>query len=455
METPIDTLLRAQAGKAHTRFCMPGHKGTLSRLDVTEAGEMDNLLHPEGALVQAQTLLAQAYGAGQAFFGTCGSTMGMYALVLSAIAPGDLLLISSDCHISAVNAALLAQARVAMVNTEQHQGLPAPATADAVQQALQRHPEAKALVITSPNYYGVCANVPNIARLCRDAGTLLLVDAAHGAHFGSAPLLPRLPVEADGWVSSAHKTLCVENQGSLVFVGTQSRLDPWRVTRNVHRFQTTSPSWPLLAEMDRARATRCSQGAAQYAALYRRIQTFVSSLEQSGVQAVAPDGVEKDFTRVVLDVTDTGLSGYEAEDALAKKGVWVEMADTRHLVLICTPQDDDAAFLRLSEALRALPRGQKNAGPMLAAPQRDSEVFTPASVEYGTIKSVLLENSAELVSAAAVCCYPPGIAVLCPGERITQAQIDYLARSHRLGASVSGCVPETQALCVYVSETVK
>lgn len=453
METPIDTLLQEQAGKAHTRFCMPGHKGTLSGLDVTEAGQMDNLLHPEGAIVQAQTLLAQAYGAKQAFFGTCGSTMGLYALLFSALAPGELLLIGADCHISAVNAALLAQARVAMVNAgDLRQGLPAPVTTGAVQNALCQHPDAKALVLPSPNYYGVCADVPGIARLCRAAGVLLIVDAAHGAHFGASPLLPQQPVEADGWVSSAHKTLCVENQGSLLFLGPQSRLDPARVTRNVHRFQTTSPSWRLLAEMDQARARRCAQGETDYAALYRRMQTFLSSLKGSGLTAVAPDGANKDFTRLVLDVSSTGRSGYEAEKALAARGVWVEMADARHLVLICTPMDDDAAFARLATALLALPRGQ-SAGPALAAPRRSGEVFIPASVEYGTIKSVLLEKSAGLVSAAAVCCYPPGTAVVCPGERITQAQIDFLAQSHRLGASVSGCAPKEQTLSVSICET--
>lgn len=453
METPIDTLLRQQAGQAHTRFCMPGHKGTLCQLDVTEAGEMDNLLHPEGAIAQAQALLAQAYGAQQAFFGTCGSTMGLYALLFSALTPGDLLLISGDCHISAVNAALLAQARVSMVNAGVlHQGLPRPVTADAVQTALCQHPDAKALVIPSPNYYGVCADVPHIAQLCRAAGVLLIVDAAHGAHFGASPLLPQQPVEADGWVSSAHKTLCVENQGSLIFLGPQSRLDPARVTRNVHRFQTTSPSWRLLAEMDRARSRRCAQGEADYAALYRRIQVFLSQLKGSGLTAVAPKDANKDFTRLVLDVSCAGLSGYEAEQALAARGVWVEMADARHLVLICTPQDDGAAFARLSEALRTLPPGHR-AGPALAAPRRSGEVFFPVSVEYGTIKSVLLEHSAGLVSAAAVCCYPPGIAVLCPGERITQTQVDYLAQAHRLGARVSGCASEGPALRVSIAET--
>ncbi|MFQ7282337.1 MAG: hypothetical protein ACLRP7_08590, partial [Christensenellales bacterium] len=127
MQTPIDSLLRQQAQRGKIRFCMPGHKGMLADNDITEAGAMDNLLHPEGALLQAQSLLAEAYGAAQAWFGTCGSTMGNYALILSCAKPDDLILLASDCHISAVHAALLAHYRISLISCDQTaQGLPQP-----------------------------------------------------------------------------------------------------------------------------------------------------------------------------------------------------------------------------------------------------------------------------------------------------------------------------------------
>ena len=224
---------------------------------------MDNLLHPEGALLQAQSLLAEAYGAAQAWFGTCGSTMGNYALILSCAKPDDLILLASDCHISAVHAALLAHYRISLISCDQTaQGLPQPMSYQKAAEALSSHPEAKALVMTSPNYYGFCADIPAIAALCHEKNVALLVDAAHGAHFGFSPLLPIQPVDADGWVVSAHKTLCVSNQGSLIFRGKKSKLDAFRLENNVHRFQSTSPSWPLLAQMDKARAQLVCDGSA-------------------------------------------------------------------------------------------------------------------------------------------------------------------------------------------------
>ena len=139
MTTPVYTLLQQQSEKGHVRFCMPGHKGQLSGEDITEIGEMDNLLHPRGALLHA-------------WFNTCGSTMGVYALLFSCAQPGDLILLSSDCHISAVNACLLAGYRVALVYAGQDEtGLPRPLSYAAARRALSLYPEAKALFLTSPN----------------------------------------------------------------------------------------------------------------------------------------------------------------------------------------------------------------------------------------------------------------------------------------------------------------
>ncbi len=194
---------------------------------------MDNLLHPEGALLQAQSLLAEAYGAAQAWFGTCGSTMGNYALILSCAKPDDLILLASDCHISAVHAALLAHYRISLISCDQTaQGLPQP---------MSYQKSSRGSVLPSRSQ-GARDDQPQLLRLfVRIYLPLLryamkkccpfLVDAAHGAHFGFSPLLPIQPVDADGWVVSAHKTLCVSNQGSLIFVEKKASLmlSAWKI----------------------------------------------------------------------------------------------------------------------------------------------------------------------------------------------------------------------------------
>lgn len=453
MNTPVYTLLQRQSEKGHVRFCMPGHKGQLSGEDITEIGEMDNLLHPRGALLQAQTLLAGAYGAGHAWFNTCGSTMGVYALLFSCAQPGDLILLSSDCHISAVNACLLAGYRVALVYAGQDEtGLPRPLSYAAARRALALYPEAKALFLTSPNYYGVCAEVDKLSELCRNTDTLLLIDAAHGAHFGFSPLLPPQPFAADGWVVSAHKTLCVQNQGSMLFTGPHSRMNLVRLEKNIHRFQTTSPSWPLIAQMDLARAQLQKDGEQAYAALFDHIQRFSASLCQTGFSVALPNDGAKDFSRLVLDTTNTGLSGYEVSQKLDSQGIWIEMADSRYLVLICTPQDCARDFARLSNALSQFKKTSSAACPLPTLPVRSEEIFTPAHAEYGTMKAILLSESKGQISGAAVCCYPPGTAIVCPGERITAAQISYLEQAYLQGASVSGGLEKDGRLYVYVCE---
>ncbi len=455
MQTPIDSLLRQQAHQGQVRFCMPGHKGLLGHRDITEAGDMDNLLHPQGALWEAQALLAEAYGAGQAWFGTCGSTMGNYALILSCARENDLILLASDCHISAVHAALLAHYRVSLISCDETaQGLPQPLSCQKAAEALSAHPEAKALVMTSPNYYGLCADIPAIAALCRKKNVALLVDAAHGAHFGFSPLLPAQPVQADGWVVSAHKTLCVSNQGSMIFRGKESRLDAFRLEENIHRFQSTSPSWPLLAQMDTARARLCAQGEADYQRLAHLINAFQTELcRRSPVRCIQAGPHQKDFSRLVLDVSGLGLSGFAVSEQLSQQGIWVEMADASHLVLICTPQDTPQNFSFLQKALSSIPATGDTAPLAPPMPGRSGEIIAPASVEYGIIRTISISQAAGHISARAVCCYPPGTAVLCPGERITSRQVEYLEAMHRLGASISGTAPsEGCPLSLYVTD---
>ena len=166
---------------------------------------------------------------------------------------------------------------------------------------------------------------------------------------------------------------------------------------------------------------------------------------------------KKDFSRLVLDVSSLGTSGFVLCEQLAEMGIWVEMADARHLVLICTPKIRRRAFSALENALSAFSANGANAPVPPSIPKRSGEIIAPASVEYDTIRTISVSQSVGCISARAVCCYPPGTAVLCPGERITSEQAAYLEGMHRLGASISGSVPaedsSLSALCCRFSRT--
>ena len=221
----------------------------------------------------------------------------------------------------------------------------------------------------------------------------------------------------------------------------------------MHRFQSTSPSWPLLAQMDKARAQLCEQGAADYQRLHALLNAFQASISALPVRCIQADPQQKDFSRLVLEVSGLGASGFALCEQLSEMGIWIEMADARHLVLICTPQDTPQSFSALQNALFSFPAVNTKPPVPPSIPKRSSEIIAPASVEYDTIRTISVSHSVGCISARAVCCYPPGTAVLCPGERITSEQAAYLEGMHRLGASVSGSAPSgDSSLSLYVSD---
>jgi arginine/lysine/ornithine decarboxylase len=444
-----DTLfeaLRRESDAARLRFCMPGHKGKLNPLDMTEAGGMDNLLHPQGALKAAHARAADAYGAKAAHFCVNGASAGVMAMLCALPLEGRRVLISADCHLSAASALIHSGALPLMLPPRRRRGgLPLPSAASNVDKSLRAHKDIAAVLLTSPNYYGFTADVPAIAAHCRARGIPLLVDAAHGAHFGFAPALPPQPVEADAWVVSAHKTLPVENQGAMLFLGRDSLLDAQRLFCALSTFQTTSPSWPLLAAMDDAVFGLMARGHGDYGALLRRLRRFARALGDTPYRLIDAPRKTKDATRLVIDLSAKGLSGFEAAERLCERGVYIEMADARHLVLIASPADEDADFDGLLHALLRLRDGaQTPENPPM--PPHGALCVSPRTAWYGTMTLCKLSDAAGRVAARPVGCYPPGVAAVLPGQRITRAQTAYLQSMARAGASLVNAEDD----CIFV-----
>ncbi len=452
MHTPLYDLLHQQVQRVHTRFCMPGHKGRLSAYDVTECGEIDNLAAPTGALLQAHQLAAQAWGAKRAHFSVNGSTAGILAMFCAALHDGDRVLISSDAHLSVASALILSGAVPIVMDIPESQP-PCPLSADRLKQALMMHPDVTAVFITSPNFYGRAADIPALAALCHARGIPLLVDGAHGAHFGFCSALPAQPVDADAWVLSAHKTLFAPNQTAVLCLGKRSLLEEDRLFGALNRVQTTSPSWPMLAAIDQARARLHQHGQSDYLALLNRIEIFVQGCQACGIPVLqtAPREFTKDPTRLVLDMQPLGLTGFDAKTQLEQQGVWIEMADARFLVLITTPVDTDADFTRLLAALQSLTPSQQ---PLYfpPVPRADACVLSPRAAAYGTISWCELSQSTGCIAAQAICCYPPASVIIWPGMRITQQQVAYLDSMHAKGAELVGVREQGGLLWVQITQ---
>ncbi len=435
MDESLEQSIKRQLNGVQSRFCMPGHKGKLDTIDVTETGEIDNLMYPKGALKRAHERCAEAYGAKAAHFCVNGSTSGVLAMLCSLPLEGKTILLGADCHISVASGLIHSGAIPRMLNPQHREdGIPLPTDAKDVATALMANPSIAAVFITSPNYYGFCADVPAIAALCHQRGIPLLVDAAHGAHFGFAQGLPTQPVDADAWVVSAHKTLNVPNQGAVLFLGKDSLIEERRLWDALATFQTSSPSWPLLCALDSA-CTDLRNGQTRYPALFRRIERFSIALATLPIDVIDGAPLQKDATRLILRVKNKRISGFDAATYLHAHGIWVEMADPRHLVLITAPVDTDADFDRLLDVLSDMPNGSGSiAYP--AQPMHGELQVSPRCATYGTMLPCALKDAAGRVSARAVCCYPPGVCITLPGQRITEQQIDYLLQMQSAGATL-------------------
>lgn len=440
MNTPIiDMLMNAGTG---TRFHMPGHKGRLElfgtkagRYDITEIPGADNLCVPKGVIAHSQALFAKETGAAGCQYSVNGSSAGVIAAVLSSVGEGEKIIIGRDAHICVINALKLSGAVPVYVHMQESIGIaPKAVSAYAVCAQIKRNPDAKAVLVTYPNYYGMCTDLSMIVQTAHRYHMRVIVDAAHAAHFPYSPLLPKSPAEAgaDIWVVSAHKTLPAMNQCAAVF--TSSAIDAQAVKRCLNMVQTTSPSYILLASLDYARAYMAEKGEESFRKLYDTISAFREKIAATGdLRVVETD----DFTRIVVDVSGRGITGFHAENFLYNNGITAECADERNVVLIATAFDTKGDFDALLYALRSLPKGVMqftHDGYELT----EGTQYTPREIMRLRKTKLPIEEAEGRVAAESIFAYPPGVPLIIEGQRITKNHITLLtelaARGYNLPA---------------------
>lgn len=436
------------------RFHMPGHKGigmagywqeSLISWDVTEISRTDNLHAPHTVIEKAQNEMARAYGAKASFFVVNGSTNAVQAMIL-ALEDRDTLLLSRDCHHAAIYGAALRGVRTEFITPRYGglTGLPGMVTAEDLDEALL-NTRATAVLITSPNAYGCCADVSALADTAHRHGALLLADGAHGAHFPFSKALPAaLGGKADLFAHSQHKTMDALTQAASLHLG-ECRVGADRVRQALAMTETTSPSYLLMTSLDwsvyMAKRRDWTGQVKKCVLLERQIEalgdltTLHGAIPKIGVQ-------ERDRTRLVIDVSARGLSGYEAQRLLENSGVYIEMADSRRLVLITTPNDDPSWYNRLLDSLESLPKRskkKKEAGPASNCFQHECERVTGLrEAVFAPTERILLKEAAGRVASEAIGVYPPGIARIMPGERIDQTVVSDLLLEERNGGALFG-----------------
>lgn len=478
---PLVEALQACVERSHTAFYTPGHKqgqgispllknllgAAVFRADLPELPELDNLFAPQAAIQAAQQLAADLFGAEQTWFLANGSTCGIEAAILATCQPGDKIILPRTVHQSAIAALILSGTVPVFVapDYDAANDLAHCISAAAVATALQQHPEARAILMVSPTYYGVCGAVEAIAHLAHQHHIPLIIDEAHGPHFAfHAELpLPALAAGADVVVQSTHKVLSAMTQAAMLHV-QGDRVDACRIRQALQLVQSTSPSYLLLASLDAARQQMAQQGTRLMTQTLHLADQARQQLSQiAGLAVLSPDQAGTpgftalDRTRLTVDVTGLGLTGFDADQILHQQlGVTAELPTFRHLTFIVTLGNTAADIERLVWAFHHLrPTGKVaeiTATPSLAA-IAPLAPLTPRAAFFAPAEVVALEQACDRISVELICPYPPGIPVVLPGERLTRANLNYLQHILAAGGFITGCAdPSLQTLRVVKAE---
>ncbi|MDO4921812.1 MAG: aminotransferase class I/II-fold pyridoxal phosphate-dependent enzyme [Phascolarctobacterium sp.] len=442
----------------------PGHKGGrgMERLlrqelgggaamDVSLMSELDDIHEPASYIKDAQALAAKTYGSDACFWALNGTTQAIHAMLMTALQPGEKLLLPRNAHRSVAGGLILGGVEAVYLQPEFNAafGLQMQVTPEAVERALIEDKAIKAVLLTTPNYYGVAARTAEIAAICHAHGAVLLVDEAHGPHLGFSDLLPPSALQsgADACAQSTHKILGAMTQCSMLHVRGE-RLDLQRAADVMSVLTTTSPNYLLMASLDAARAQaqaygkQMAEAAVAAAQKLRRLCAAHAGLRV--LEEADCGGLRLDHTKVTVNFADWGYNGVEVGDALRQAGVAVELVDARNVLFLVTYADTtadyEAALRRIDEALRALERQKRRplSGAAAQSVPATAAALTLREVFYSAKQAVPLAQAAGRVCGEQVSFYPPGIPVLLPGEIVTPEIISYCRAMKALGLPVSG-----------------
>ncbi len=467
--TPLFDAMVSLAESHKVSFHTPGHKsgkGISTRfrkfvgprifsIDLTTLDEVDSLQNPTGVIKEAQELAARACGADRSYFLVNGTTVGNHAMVASVTRPGDRVLIARNCHRSVLTGLIVSGAQPVFFQPafDRDLKLTLNVTFDAAKQAIDANPDATTLLITSPNYYGLCADIEKIIPYAHEKGMTVLVDEAHGPHLKFNPKLPVCALEAgaDLCVQSTHKIVGGMTQASMLHVKSR-RVNPDVVTNTLKLLQTTSPSYILMASLDLARMQMATEGkklldrTVKFAEDARSKINRIDGLSCFGRDRAKAAGMsDMDVTKLTITVSDLGLSGYHVSHLLnTRYGIQVEMADPFHILVIVSIGDRQDDLNRLVEALRMIASETGLQGALLPLdrvhpPRLDNRfLMTPREAFYSKTELLGLDQAAGRVSSEIVTVYPPGIPLLVPGEEISADAIAYIRNMAGLGAIIDG-----------------
>jgi arginine/lysine/ornithine decarboxylase len=466
-QTPLFDALLEYVNRDTIPFHVPGHKNGRGmdeefknfigenpfKIDVTVFKLVDSLHHPTGPIKKAQELAADAYGCEASFFSIHGTSGAIQAMIMSVVSDGDKIIIPRNVHKSVTAGIILSGAIPVYMQPEldKRVGIAHGVSPETVEETLRQNPDAKAVLIINPTYYGVSTNIKKIADIVHSYDIPLIVDEAHGPHLGFNDKLPMSAIEAgaDICAQSTHKIIGALTQCSLLQVNSK-RIDKERVQQVLNLLQTTSPSYILMASLDCARRQIALYGkelldkTIELCNYTRREINKIPGFYCFGEEILGSLGAYSlDPTKITITCRDLGITGYDLDMILSNKyHIQMELSDLYNVLAVGSFGDTEENMEKLLNALREISleyygKGNKKSD-FIDIPSIPQSVQKPREAFNSEKKSILLKDSIGMISGEFLMAYPPGIPVLCPGEIITKEIVDYVENLKNAGLYVQG-----------------
>lgn len=460
---PIYEALEEFEKKRVVPFDVPGHKRGRGnpelasllgekcvRMDVNSMKPLDNLCHPVSVIREAEELAAEAFHAAHAFLMVGGTTSAVQAMVLSVAKRGDKIILPRNVHRSVMGAMVLCGAVPVYVDPacDESLGIPLGMRVQDVQRAIRENPDAKAVLVNNPTYYGICSDIRTITKIAHENGMLCLADEAHGTHFYFHDSLPVSAMEAGADLAavSMHKSGGSLTQSSLLLAG--KNVSEGYVRQIINLTQTTSGSYLLLSSLDISRRNLALRGEAAFERVIKLAEYARNEINEIGGyrafgrELVNGDSVyDFDVTKLSVHTLDIGLAGIEVYDLLRDEyDIQIEFGDLGNILAYLSIGDRPREIERLVGALAEIRRrySKSKAGMMQQEYIEPQVVVSPQDAFYAEKEMLPLDETDGRICSEFVMCYPPGIPILAPGERITTEILKYIKYAKEKGCSMTG-----------------
>ena len=459
MDNGIRQFLAEHAALEPVSFHMPGHKGSriyrengygdfldiIMDCDITEIPGADNLFQTESIIAQTMEKYRQLYDVKKSYLLVNGSSGGLISAVLATVSRGGKLVMARNCHKSIFNALPLGDITpvYAYPQTIEEYGVLGGISAEEIAKCLDENPESEAVLVPSPNYYGICSDIKTIAEEVHRRGKILIVDQAHGAHlkffskYGAGDF-PKAAEEqgADIVINSIHKTLASWTQSALLNVCTE-RVDLNILEDKLQTLESSSPSYPMIATLDISADLLLEKGMNLMCAWAENLDFFYEEAKKIPGLVIMEEA-SLDRTKMNIDMSAYGINGNELEELLMEKGVFLELVTGNIIMCMSGIGNRRCDYERLIEGLKAIAAERKLSGKhRMQQPEALTEKLERTELPKEKLY-VPIAEAAGRVCATSIIPYPPGVPIACPGEILTAEVLEYVKARRAADEKVIG-----------------